>query len=121
MEGSSILVLLVHQFLCFLGNFLDIYILYSLAYFFPKIDDRAPAVDRPWCQMRKFRTNVSKVKALATSNVYEWCLKDLNLNVQSICQVGWMHLPLFITRKRGGVPSVEKLTIMLICLISSVN
>ena len=34
-----------------------------------------PAVDHQWCQMRKFRTNVSKIKALAnllaTINIYK--------------------------------------------------
>ena len=36
---------------------------------------RAPTVDRQWCQMRKFITNVSKVEALAnllvTSNIHK--------------------------------------------------
>ena len=31
----------------------------------------APAVDRQWRQMRKFRTNVSKIEALAKSNIYK--------------------------------------------------
>ena len=37
-----------------------------------------------------------------------------------MCQVGWTHAPLFITGNRGGMSSVEKVIIMLICL-SSVN
>ena len=37
-----------------------------------------------------------------------------------MCQVGWTHVPLFITGNRGGVSSVEKVIIILICL-SSVN
>ena len=36
-----------------------------------------------------------------------------------MCQVGWMHMPLFVTGNRGGVSSVEKV-MTLICL-SSVN
>ena len=39
---------------------------------------------------------------------------------KSMCQVGWMQGPLFITSNHGGVPSVEKVMMMLICL-SSVN
>ena len=35
-------------------------------------------------------------------------------------QVGWTHAPLFITGKRGGVSSVEKMMITLICS-SSLN
>ena len=37
-----------------------------------------------------------------------------------MCQVGWTHAPLFITGNRGGVSSVEKGIMTLICL-SSVN
>ena len=37
-----------------------------------------------------------------------------------MCQVRWKHAPLFITGNQGGMSSVEKVIIMLICL-SSVN
>ena len=40
-----------------------------------QLNDRAPAVDRQWRQLRKFRIIVSKIKALAnllaTSNIYK--------------------------------------------------
>ena len=74
--------------------------------------------------MRKFWTNGSKIEALAnllaTNNIYKRFLKDLLLKTTDMCQVGWKHAPLFITGNRGGVSSVEKVIIMLICL-SSVN
>ena len=33
-----------------------------------------------------------------------------------MCQVGWTQAPLFITGNRGGVSSVEKVIMTLICL-----
>ena len=91
---------------------------------FLKLASEAPPVDCQWRQLRKFLTNVSKIEALAnllaTSNINKRFLKDLKLNITNMCQVGWTHAPLFITGNRGGVSSVEKVIMTLICL-SNVN
>ena len=79
--------------------------------------------------MQQFRTNVFKIKALVnvlatrSSNIYKSFLKDLNLNRSTkmyMCQVGSKHRPLFATGNRGGMSTVEKVVMMLIC-VSSVN
>ena len=84
----------------------------------------AAPVDRQWRQMRKFLTNVSEIEALvnllATSNISKRFLKDLKFYITNMYQVGWTHAPLIITGNRGGVSSVEKVIMTLICL-SSVN
>ena len=64
----------------------------------------------------KWLQNRSTGNLLATSNIYKRLLKDRKLNITNMCQVGWMHAPLFITGNQGGVSSVEKVIIMLICL-----
>ena len=89
-----------------------------------KLALEAAPVDRQWRQMPKFLINVSKIEALAnllaTSNINKRFLKDLKLYITNMYQVGWTHAPLFITGNQGGVSSVEKVIMMLICL-SSLN
>ena len=83
-----------------------------------KLASEAPPVNCQWRQMGKFLTNVFKMKTMANFN--KRFLKDLKLNRTNWCQVGSTHAPLFITGNQGGVTSIKKVIMTLICL-SRVN
>ena len=77
-------------------------------------------INKQFMKDPKLNTTNILANLLATSNINKQFMKDPKLNITNMCKIGWMHAPLFITGNRGGVSSVEKVIITLICL-SSVN